>query len=178
MLSYKTKDVYQRLNSTISDTVPGARLICATDGKTCFPEEGAIRLIADRCRSLNVEALVVETGPKTLIVAGYEFEDVYAALECPADMNPALAIGEILRGIAGMSVVSQKDGVLPAGFVNELLMGWERKISRVFGRRFASQLIDRACDGMHPADMTEKDIETVRRRISSAICGCIEFAES
>ncbi|HMK47384.1 MAG TPA: hypothetical protein VK436_12230, partial [Methanocella sp.] len=153
-------------------------LICIASCNECYPQDADLSRTFEECRELGIDALFSGSDGAKLLLVGQSYDDLYIAVYLPREMPVAAAARDLRRILSAGPECNPGEPLLPANDVSSTLGRWERKISRIFGDKYAAKLLEQACLGLNHGHMTKKSLEEVRRSLISATGGCIDFAES
>lgn len=166
---------HDSLEKGITGVFPGVEKVIVSSEGRCYPEDSGISWLIERMGSLKAAELLVEDDVEKLLVVKYEYGDMaVAALYRNGIAPPDLSrlIGLLLAGRGQRNCTRP---YVPASDVERLTRRWKRSIAIVFGKNFASALVDKALRGRDRDAMSPGDLEAARAFISSALGDCLSL---
>jgi hypothetical protein len=152
--------------------IPGVRAVYTSADVEHNPLSGDILQALDACRALNADVAAIESGDRVIVAAVNCYDNAYAVAVCdPGVLLPAIARGLQVR-LFSLSIPDACPDMLPVATVRKSIGRWERKIAVVFGEQYAAGLVA----ALSPDVATTEAMETMRRKLMSAIGDCIDLS--
>lgn len=155
--------------------MPGISSIFIIAGEKCYSPETMAEKIASKCRALGAEAIVIDFPDNILIAAGDCYEDRYIVAQCCPGVNAASASRILQLRLLEKRLPDCVNRLLPADQVRMILALWERKITLIFGHRYASKLVSGSLGRDGPGSMASEDMEAIRRNLLIRTGYCVNL---
>ncbi len=129
------------------------------------------------CRELNADVVAIELSDRTIIAAVNGYDDTYAAAVC----DPGVGLPAVSRSLQvrlfNLSMTGRQAGHTARDYVRRSIGRWERKIAVDLRRAICFRAGGCHVDYAESTDaVTIEDLETMRRKLSSAIGDCIDLS--
>jgi len=168
----------EALSDEITGCMPGITAIFLLTGGNCWPADERIERIAAVGIQLDADALAVEWGASTLVMACDRSLDIYLAALCQPGIDVRAVARAMQLQLAAGPVLTNGQEVLPIHVVRSSLSRWQWQLSQAFGTGYATRLVARALAGRSPASLSRAQLDEIRRTLIARTGGCLDLAES
>ncbi len=155
----------------IRSVFPGITRVVISTGDGCYPPDDGLSRMVRGMKEVKADELLFEMEDGKLLVVKHDYGDLAAAVHYDGAISPADLSRLIQLMFARRELRACDKATLPASEVETALKRWKYRIGLVFGKKFATWLVESAVKDKNP--LTVGELERHRAVISSALGDCL-----